>query len=71
MILTIMLQCFRNRGDHSDNLEETQPYHPKYKKQKYIGQMLAAFKRHVSRLWSTRKGGNKTGQGQPNQESGL
>jgi len=37
MILTIMLQYFRNRGDYFDNLEETQPGHPKYKKHKSKG----------------------------------
>ena len=31
MILTIMLQCFRNKGDDFDNLEETQPQSPSLK----------------------------------------
>lgn len=69
MFLTTMLLCFRNR--EITLITKKKSSHAKYKKQKYVGQRLATFKRHMSRLWATRKGGIKTGQGQPDQKSAL
>ena len=50
MHLTTMLQCFKKTREPTFFDSPGKKVQAKHKKEKYIGQMLATFKRHVKTL---------------------